>query len=102
MVHVCLPCKYSHRWTHSGLVKGCTAVGGRLRWPEHTSPEGDGPHVRQKVWEWQARVPVGKGQLFHDLHNVISETSRHQTMASHVRKGEGAKFHVFGTKKLND
>lgn len=63
-----------HHWTPSGPVKGCTAVGERLRWPEYTSPEGDGPHVRQKVWEWQARVPVGKGHLFHDLRNVISKT----------------------------
>lgn len=60
--------------THSGPVKGCTAVGGRLRWPEYTSPEGHGPHVKQKVWGWQVRLPVGKGHISRNLHNAIPET----------------------------
>lgn len=82
------PCKYSHRWTHSP-VKGCTAVGGRLRWPEYTSPEGDGPRVKQKVWEWQVRFPVGKGHISSDLHNAIPETSGRRPMTSRVKKAVG-------------
>lgn len=86
------PCKYSHRWTHSGPVKGCPAVGGRLRWPEYTSPEGDGPHVKQKVWGRQVRFPVGKGHISRDLHNAIPETSGRRPMTSRVKKAVGGEL----------
>lgn len=58
-----------------------------------TRPQRDTGFMSGRRWEWQARLPVGKGHLFHDLHNVISKTSGHRTLASsRVRKGEGKSY----------